>query len=130
MSMQAVCDYRGPFIDINCRWPGSVHDAKAFASSRVNNDLKKGKIPGIFQSFTPGSAEVPNYLIGDPAYPLVPFCMKEYESCNTNEQVVFNNLLRSARNPIDCAFGRLKVCWSILKKTIDLKLSSIPTLFF
>ena len=56
--------------------------------------------------------------------------MKEYESCNTNEQVVFNNLLRSARNPIECSFGRLRACWSILKKKIDLKLSSVPTLVY
>jgi len=60
--------------------------------------------PRIFQSFTPGSAAVPNYLTGDPAYPLVSFYMREYEICSTNEQVVFNNLLRSARNPILCVF--------------------------
>ena len=130
LNMQAVCDYRGLFMDINCRWPGSVHDAKVFSNSRVNHDLKKGTIPGFCQSFIPGSVEVPNYLIGDPAYPLVPFCMKEYESCNTNEQVVFNNLLRSARNPIECTFGRLKAWWSILKKKIDLKLSSVPTIVY
>ena len=53
--------------------------------------------------------------------------MKEYESCNINEQVVFNKLLKSARNPIECSFGRLRACWSILKKKIDLKLSSVPT---
>jgi len=69
-------------MDIDCRWPGSVHDAKVFSTSRVSNDLKKGKIPGFFQSFTPGSAEVPNYLIGDLAYPLDLFCVQEYESCN------------------------------------------------
>ena len=41
-------------------------------------------------------------------HPLVPFCMKEFEHCSNNEQVIFNNMLRSARNPIECAFGRLK----------------------
>ena len=43
----------------------------------------------------------------------------------TNGQVVFNDLLRSARNPIECAFGRLEIRWSILKKKINLKLSSV-----
>ena len=30
LSVQAVCDYRGVFMDIDCWWPGSVHDAKVF----------------------------------------------------------------------------------------------------
>ena len=36
--------------------------------------------------------------------------MKEFESCTTNAQVLFNELLRSARNQIGYAFGRLKAC--------------------
>ena len=52
--------------------------------------------------------------------------MKEYKSCKTNSQVIFNNLLREARNPIECAFGRLKARWSILTRKMDLKLETIP----
>ena len=28
-------------MDIDCRWPGSVNDARVLSNSRVNNDLKK-----------------------------------------------------------------------------------------
>ena len=56
--------------------------------------------------------------------------MKEYEICKQNEQVALNNLLRSARNPIECAFVRLTARWSMLKKNIDLKLSSVPTIVY
>ena len=108
LNVQAVCDYKGMFLDVECRWPGSVHDAKVFANSSISNKLRNGNLLRIFQSVIPGCEKIPNYLIGDPAYPLTPFCLKEFETCVHNEQVVFNNLLRTARNPIECAFGLLK----------------------
>ena len=40
INVQAVCDCRGLFMDIDCRWPGSVHDAKVFANSKINEKLK------------------------------------------------------------------------------------------
>ena len=105
LNVQAICDYRGQFMDVECVWPGSVHDAKVFANF---SRLQGNKLPRTFQSVIPGCNLVPNYLIGDPAYPLTPFCMKEYESCKNNEQVVFNQMLKSARNPVECVFGCLK----------------------
>ena len=57
---------------------------------------------------------VPNYIIVDPAYPLTQFCLKELDICFSNEEVVFNNLLCTAMNPVKCAFGKLKARWSIL----------------
>ena len=52
--------------------------------------------------------------------------MKEYQSCKTNSEVLFNNMLREACNPIECAFGHLKARWSILTRKMDLKLENIP----
>ena len=126
INVQAVCDFRGQFMDVDCRWPGSVHDAKVFANSSINKKLSKGQLPSTFLQLLPGRLKVGNYLIGDPAYPLVPYCLKEYESCSTNAQVIFNNLLRSARNPVECAFGRLKNRWGFLTRPIDLKLENVP----
>ena len=60
----------------------------------------------------------------------MPFCMKELDTCETNEHVIFNNMLRSARNPIECAFGRLKARWRILTKKIDFKLEKVPVIIY
>ena len=39
-------------------------------------------------------------------------------------------MLRSARNPIECAFGRLKARWQVLTKKLDFKLEKIPTIIY
>jgi len=84
LNMQAICDSKGYFMDVECKWPGSVHDAKMFANSSINHKMKTGQLPKTFLTLLPGYEAIPNYLIGDPAYPLTPFCMKEYQSCVTN----------------------------------------------
>ena len=63
LNVQAVCDFRGIFMDVDCRWPGCVHDAKVFANSNIHNELKAGNLPKTFNSLLPGYDKIPNYLI-------------------------------------------------------------------
>ena len=130
LNVQGICDYRGSFIDADCRWPGSVHDAKVFSNSHMNSLFGEGKLPLLYKSLLPGYDKVHVLLLGDPAYKLLPHCMKEFPTCTTNGQVMFNNLLRSARNPIECAFGRLEERWQILNRRIDLKLEHVPQIIY
>ena len=39
-------------------------------------------------------------------------------------------MLRSAWNPTECAFGRLKARWQVLTKKMDFKLEKIPTIIY
>ena len=52
--------------------------------------------------------------------------MKEYVVCQDNNEVMFNTMLISARNQVECTFGRLKARWRILLRPMDLKFNDIP----
>ena len=54
--------------------------------------------------------------------------MREFNHCTTNEQVVFNQMLRSAWNQVECAFGRLKARWRILLQSIDVNVRHVPNI--
>ena len=56
--------------------------------------------------------------------------MNELNNCDSDEEVIFNNMLRSARNQIECLFGRLKARWAILTRKMDLKLEVLPTAIY
>ena len=96
--------------------------------------LRNGEMAATFQAVKAGCENVPNYLTGDPVYPLTPFCMKELDNCNSDEEVIFNNMFRSARNQIECSFGPLKAILTSLKailtRKMDLKLEILPTVIY
>ena len=130
LNCQAICDEKGLFIDVEVRWPGSVHDARVYANSNINKLFTSKKLPSNYQELVPGYEPVMPFLLGDPAYPLLPNMMKEYSTCSTNVQLLFNNMLRSARNQIECAFGRLKARWRILNRTMDVDLEFATTMIY
>jgi len=56
--------------------------------------------------------------------------MKEFDSCSSNEEVIFNQTLRGARNQIECAFGRLKARWRILLRPMDIPVEELPNVIY
>ena len=108
LNVQALCDHRGVFLDVEIMWPGSVHDARVYANSQLNKHFIEKTLPMTYRSLLPGTDRIPPLILGDPAYPLLPNVMKEYGEDAVNEKTVYNQVLRGARNQIECAFGRLK----------------------
>ena len=71
LNVQGICDYQGRFIDVDCRWPGSVHDAKVFSNANINYLLQEGKLPQVYRTLLPGFNKGPCLLLGDPAHTLL-----------------------------------------------------------
>ena len=114
-------------MDVECKWSGSVHNATIFANSTAYKNMRTSNLPQIFYNILPGHESIPNGIIDDPAYPLTPYCMKEFQYCIEKKHVIFNNMPRGTRNQIECAFGRLKARWRFFKKAVDLKFEFFPT---
>ena len=130
LNVQAICDEKELFTDVDISWRGSLQDARVFANSGVNKKFQEKLLPGVYRELIPGHFPVSQVLLGDPAYPLLPNLMKDYTYCSSDEQVVFNQMLRSARNQIECAYGRLKARWRILNRPMDVKIDQVPLVVF
>ena len=125
--MQAVADHRYCFTNIYIGWPGSVHDARVFK----NSDLyRKGQNRSLDRTTgkTINGVKVPLVVLGDPAYPLLPWLMKPYTNNRrlTPAARTFNYRLSRARIVVENAFGRLKGRWRCLLKRNDAQLQHIP----
>ena len=126
INCQAICDAYGKFINVEVKWPGSIQDSRVFTNCGIQNNYSSGKFNLFYKEILPGHDCIPQLFLARPAYPLLPYVMKEHEHCSTNEEVVFNQMLRSTRNTIECAFGKLKARWRILQRSMEIPVDKLP----
>ena len=127
MVVQAVVDHNHLFRDLCIGWPGSVHDSRVLANSAVfkklsNGTLLHGEVEQIM------GCNISPFLIGDSAYPLLPFLINPYpfSLSLSSRQKKFSYRISKARVVVEIAFGRLKARWHRLVKKIDMHIDNVP----
>ena len=83
LNCQAICNAYGQFINVEVKWAGSVHDARVFANCDIQKGFTNEKFKLFYKELVPGEECVLQILLGDPAYPLLPYC-------KSNKEVIFN----------------------------------------
>ena len=109
-------------------WPGSVHDARVLAHSTFYKKANAGQLLSHTTKTICG-ASIPVFVIGDSAYPMLPWLMKPYNqpSVDSSEKRTYNHRISRGRIVVEIAFGRLKARWRRPLKRNDILIKNVPT---
>ena len=113
------------FYSVATGYPGSCHDARVWAESRIGKFSVSGALK--FPEEIIDQVKVKPLLLGDSAYPLSVNLLKPYPFLNalTPEEKKFNVILSGARVTVERGIGILKARWRILLKRLDATIENV-----
>lgn len=111
LNVQFTVDVRCRITSVDCRWPGSVHDARIWRNSEIAQRMQ-------------GSNSI---LLGDSAYPLTPFLQTPIRNPLTRAEIAFNRVHASERVVVERTIGLLKRRFPMLGSRIRVPLQRVPT---
>lgn len=114
LNVQVTCDSREYITSVDAQWPGSVHDARIWRQSGIQDVMRR--FNGDF------------CLLGDSGYGITPWLLTPYDNVITPQQRQFNYVHAQERVIIERVFGQLKRRFPILGGTVRLKLERVPKL--
>ncbi|XP_038679238.1 protein ALP1-like isoform X1 [Tripterygium wilfordii] len=116
MILQVVVDPKMRFRDVIAGWPGSLSDALVLKSSGFFKLTEEGKrLNGKKLELAEG-AELREYIVGDAAFPLLPWLLTPYQGKSLSDlQAVFNKRHSATRKVAQMALARLKERWRIIR---------------
>ncbi|XP_025061758.1 protein ANTAGONIST OF LIKE HETEROCHROMATIN PROTEIN 1-like [Alligator sinensis] len=127
--LQGVVDHRGRFTHVTTGCAGKVHDARVFRNSSLVPLMRRGAFARGASSIEINGVTIPPLIIGDPAYPLLPWLMKPYTGHLDPRKELFNFQLSNCRlMTVECAFKRLKTRWRTLNVRLDASERYLPNM--
>ncbi|KAI5063657.1 hypothetical protein GOP47_0022204 [Adiantum capillus-veneris] len=115
VAMQGVVDTAGRLLDISVGWGGSMQAAQILLQTRLfarvmdSHELLHGRPVQLLTG-----APMPEYIIGDCSYPLLPWLLTPYTNPITPPQLRYNRVHEQVRSIASRVFGTLKASWRLL----------------
>nr|XP_025037166.1 protein ALP1-like isoform X2 [Pelodiscus sinensis] len=123
--LQALMDHRGRFLDIYVGWSVRAYDACILRNSSLIGKLEAGTyFPQ--REFTVGDVPMSTCVVGDLAYPLLPWLMRPYTGWLDHNRAQFNDRLNRAHNQVECTFRHLKARFYCLLTRLEMSERNVP----
>lgn len=116
MILQAIVDADMRFRDVVAGWPGQINDSLVLQSSNFFKKCQNGEILNGGTIFLSEETELGEYIVGDQAFPLLPWLMTPFHGRKLSEgKIDFNKRLMASQFVAHKALVRLKETWKMIK---------------